>query len=154
MMRRGAAPPALVFAIVIGCATLIHFVSGGASDPPLVQAVRANDAAGVVKLLGEGADPNAPDRLRNTALIYAARDGRLDIARSLIAGGADINWVDGENVTPLILASHKNHIDIVRLLLSKNADREVRDKWARSALDYALRRGEQDPIAKLLTAAD
>ena len=97
--------------------------------------------------------PNAHDRLRNTALIYAARDGALEIAKALIAKGADVNWQDGEKVTPLILASHKNHIELVRLLLIHKADRELRDKWARRALEYALRRGVDDPIARLLQAA-
>ena len=50
----------------------------------------------------------------------------------------------------MILASFKNHEAIVRMLLAQDADRAVRDKWGRNALDYALRRGEGDPIAKLL----
>ena len=151
---RGSAPPALLFALVILCALVIHYVSADASDPPLVEASKAGDLAAVASLLEGGADPNAHDRLRNTALIYAARDGRLKIAKLLIAKGADVNWVDGEKVTPLILASHKNHPEVVRLLLTHKADRELRDKWTRSALDYALRRGGDDPIAAMLKAPD
>lgn len=149
-MRGRSAPPALLLGIVILGGFLIHFVTAGIADPPLVQAARAGDLALVTQLLDDGADPNAHDRNRNTALIFAARDGRLKIATLLIARGADVDWLDGENVTPLILASHKNHIALVRLLLARRADRTVRDKWARTALDYALRRGENDPIASLL----
>lgn len=145
-----AAPPALLFGVVILGGFLIHFVTADATDPPLVQAAKAGDLARTTQLLDGGADPNAYDRRRNTALIFAARDGRLKIATLLIARGADINWVDGENVTPLILASHKNHIALVRLLLAHQADRTIRDKWARTALDYARRRGADDPIALLL----
>ena len=122
----------------------------GVSTPPIVKAAEEGDIGQVSKLLDRGADPNAHDAWRNTALIYAARDGRVEMVRLLIARGADVNWIDGERVTPLILASFKNHETIVRLLLGQNADRTVRDKWGRTALDYALRRGEDDPIALLL----
>ena len=88
--------------------------------------------------------------MNNTALIFAARDGRLAIARALIAGGATVNWIDGEGVTPLILAAFKGHGEIARLLVAHGADPDVRDQWGRRALDYALRRGPDDPIAKLL----
>ena len=121
-----------------------------AGTPPLVQAAEEGNLGKLAKLLERGADPNAHDAWRNTALIYAARDGRVEMVKLLIARGADVNWIDGERVTPLILASFKNHETIVRLLLGQNADRTVRDKWGRNALDYALRRGEDDPIAVLL----
>ena len=54
------------------------------------------------------ADPDARDRVNNTALIFAARDGRLEIAKALIAAGAAVNWIDDEEVTPLILAAFKS----------------------------------------------
>ena len=83
-------------------------------------------------------------------MIYAARDGRTQIAQVLIVAGASPGWIDGEKVTPLILASYKNHIEIVKLLLARNVSRNHRDKWGRTALDYAKRRGTDDLIYKLL----
>ena len=151
-MTRDAARPALILAIAVGAALVIHFMTADISDPELVKAAKEGDTSLVATLLYGGADPDSYDRNRNTALIYAARDGRLDMAQTLIRNGADVNWQDGERVTPLILASHKNHVAIVRLLLKHKADSDIRDKWARTALDYALRRGEDDPIAKLLKA--
>ncbi|MEO1181334.1 MAG: ankyrin repeat domain-containing protein, partial [Cyanobacteria bacterium J06636_28] len=61
---------------------------------------------------------------------------------------------DGEGVTPLILASFKDHIELVQLLLEHGADVTVRDQWHRTALDYALRRGESDPIVQLLKSSN
>lgn len=147
--------PGLRFAVKL-CSFLIAFCClatatlADTATPALVQAAEEGDLARVTKLLDGGADPNAHDAWRNTALIYAARDGRLEMVKLLIARGADVNWIDGERVTPLILASFRNHEAIVRLLLGRKADRAVRDKWGRNALDYALRRGADDPIAKLL----
>ena len=90
----------------------------------------------------------------NTALTYAARDGFTEIAQLLVDSGADINWIDGEGVTPLILASFKDHIEIVQLLLDHGANGAITDQWNRTALDYALRRGETDAIAQLLRVTD
>ena len=75
------------------------------------------------------------------------------MARLLIEHGATIDWIDDEGVTPLILASFKGRLALVRLLLDHGADVTIRDQWGRSALDYARRRGETDPIVGLLRAA-
>ena len=138
---------------LIGLLAVLSFSGtalAGSAAPPIVKAAEEGDLMRVRQSLDAGADPNAHDAWRNTALIYAARDGRLEMVKLLISRGADVNWIDGEKVTPLILASFKNHKAIVRMLLAQDADRTVRDKWGRNALDYALRRGADDPIAKLL----
>ncbi len=87
--------------------------------------------------------------------------GRLPWAASadrgcapLIAAGATIDWVDGEGVTPLILAAFKGHRALVQRLLAEGTQTELCDQWGRSALDYALRRDETDPIARMLRAAE
>ncbi|WP_215610259.1 ankyrin repeat domain-containing protein [Leptothoe spongobia] len=121
--------------------------------PPLVKATLEGDADAVSMLLEQGSDPNVVYHT-NTALTYAARDGFIEIAHLLIEHGADVNWVDGEGVTPLILAAFKDHIELVQLLLQQGADTTVRDQWDRTALDYALRRGEADPIVQLLSDGD
>ena len=59
-------------------------------------------------------------------------------------------WPTG--TVPLILAAYKGHLEIARLLLEQGADPTLTDQWGRRALDYALRRGPDDPIAKLLRA--
>ena len=118
--------------------------------PYLVVGARAADNVVVSELLSDGADANSFDNNRNTALIYAGRDGHLDMARTLLRNGADVNWIDGEGVTPLILASFKNHPDMVRLLLENSADKRIVDSFGKTAIDYALARGATDPIAVLL----
>ncbi|MGB0561003.1 MAG: ankyrin repeat domain-containing protein [Spirulinaceae cyanobacterium] len=115
----------------------------------LIEATKANHREQVQRLLAQGVDPNTVVHT-NTALTYAARDGHLAIARLLINHGADVNWIDGEGVTPIILSSFKGHVALTRLLLAHDADITVRDQWNRTALDYALRRGEDDEIVRLL----
>lgn len=138
---------------VAAAATVLLMAGPGAAAPPLVEAVVAGDGARVERLLRSGANPDAHDAARNTALIFAARDGRLAMARTLIGRGATVNWIDGEGVTPLILAAFKGHVRIARLLLDHGADPAIRDRWNRTALDYALRRGTDDDIAVLIRDA-
>lgn len=135
------------------CIPLLHHVTKvdepTMETPALIVATLAGQVEEVNKLLQQGTDPNLVYNT-NTALTYAARDGFTEIARVLIDHGADVNWIDGEGVTPLILASFKNHIELVQLLLAHGADKTIKDQWDRTALDYALRRGEADPIVQLL----
>ena len=97
--------PALRFAIGL-CGFLVAFLclaaatSADTATPALVQAAEEGDLARVTQLLDVGTDPNAHDAWRNTGLIYAARDGRVEMVKLLIARGADVNWIDGEKRDP------------------------------------------------------
>ncbi len=116
----------------------------------LIDAVLRDDLPEIEHLVENGADPDDFDNNRNTALIFAIRDGQITIAERLIEAGANPGWIDGELVTPFILAAYRNHVEIVELLLAENVDRTQRDKWGRTASDYAKRRGNDDPIYLLL----
>jgi len=73
-----------------------------------------------------------------TALLYAARDGRIQIARALIAANANVNQVEANGVSPLIEAIANNHIDVARLLLDHGADANTMDWWGRTPLWTAV----------------
>ena len=119
-------------------------------DQELFLGVKRGDAVAVWAALAAGINPDTTDERGNTALIFAARDGYLDIAEILIDYGASVDWQDDEKVTPLILASSRNHPEIVTLLLKNGAAASIKDQWGRTALDYAERRGPNDPIALML----
>lgn len=127
---------------------LACFDAAGAMDgSDLIAAVKRGDRIVVEQLLDSGVAPDYADQHNNTALIFAARDGFTDIAELLVERGATVDWIDGEGVTPLILAAFKGHEAIAAMLLQRGADSRIRDQWGRDALDYALRRGLDDPIA-------
>jgi len=73
-----------------------------------------------------------------TALLYAARDGRIDIARTLIAANANVNQVEANGVSPALMAIANNHIDVARLLLDHGADVKTTDWWGRTPLWTAV----------------
>jgi uncharacterized protein len=58
-----------------------------------------------------------------TALLFAARDGQVDAARSLLDAGVDINDPgNGEKMTPLVMAISNGHFDLAKMLLDRGAN--------------------------------
>jgi ankyrin repeat protein len=123
---------------------------------PLMWAA-AEGQPGMVKLLiAAGADVNARSRVNRwerqvtaeprmqarpsggfTPLLYAARRGCADCARSLVAAGADVNLTDPEGVGPLLLAILNFSFDTAAVLIDAGADIDKWDTWGRSAV-YAV----------------
>ena len=67
----------------------------------MVDAVVANDAAAVAKLLDAGQDVNARNEDGETAFSYACANNALEVAKLLHARGADVNTIDKGNGSPL-----------------------------------------------------
>lgn len=77
-------------------------------------------------------------------LQYAARDGRLDIAKTLLDAGADINLVEANGITPLITAIVNNRVDVARLLIDRGADITIADWYGRTPLWAAVETRNMD----------
>ena len=58
----------------------------------------------------------------NTALLFAARVGALEVARHLVAAGADVDDADAWGVSATGLAAHTGHTELVEYLLDAGAD--------------------------------
>jgi uncharacterized protein len=71
-------------------------------------------------------------------LLYAARDGRLEIARILVGAKADVNQADANAITPLIMAIVNNRIDVARFLIDSGADVHAADWYGRTPLWAAV----------------
>ncbi|RMZ83518.1 hypothetical protein DV737_g1629, partial [Chaetothyriales sp. CBS 132003] len=89
------------------------------SDERLIEAADEGDLDQVRHLIRRGANVNASDKWRWTALHMAAYGGFDDIAKQLIHSGAaiDARTVDGE--TPLNLAEKNRHVAVVRTIEDK-----------------------------------
>jgi ankyrin repeat protein len=73
-----------------------------------------------------------------TPLMYAAREGHIDVARLLIDKGAKVNEVDKNDIGPLLMAISNNHIDMARFLIDKGADIHAADWYGRTPLFAAI----------------
>lgn len=120
----------------------------------LVRAAAAGDFPRTTALLAAGADPNVVDPNWRSPLIHAARLGRFDLIEVLVRAGAVVGWQDADKLSALILAAWGNHPRIAEFLIRAGADPLLADRWGRRALDYALARGKNDGIARMLRRAE
>lgn len=86
-----------------------------------------------------------PDRGRRaevrggmTPLLYAARDGRPEVARLLVEAGADVELAEANGIRPLLMAVLNDHLDVARYLLTAGADVNADDFWGRTPLWAAV----------------
>jgi ankyrin repeat protein len=112
--------PCLVFAWVL------HEPSGARSAPPrnelnadLFTAIRDGDTIRIKALLQRGADVNARDEDRATALMHAAADADLSLMKLLLEKGAEVNATSKSAATALVWALHD--VEKVKLLLKHGA---------------------------------
>ena len=69
-----------------------------------------------------------------TALMYAARQGATDVARTLLELGANVNVQDPEGYTPLLEAIVNGHFDLAAELVNRGANPNLADKSGMAAL--------------------
>jgi ankyrin repeat protein len=73
-----------------------------------------------------------------TALMYAAREGHVDVAKLLIEAGSNVNEVDKNDIGPLLMAIGNNHIDMARFLIDRGANINAVDWYGRTPLFAAV----------------
>ena len=66
---------------------------------------------------GRRPPPREPDGGALTALVYAARAGRVDAARVLLDGGADVNQTTRYGWSPLLAATHNQNYQMAKFLM-------------------------------------
>ena len=123
-----------------------------AVDLPLIDAVKAADAARVERLVAEGADVDKPQGDGATALHWAAHRDLPDVAELLVRAGADVDAADDHGLTPLALACLNASIDMVDLLLEAGADPNLARTSGVTPLMTAARVGHVGVVRRLLRA--
>jgi ankyrin repeat protein len=95
-----------------------------------------------------GSDPNRRDqsadqlsRDARTALMLAAENGYIGVAKLLLERGADVNIGDNRGWTALHIAAARNHVDIIQELLIVGADATAINEDARTPFACAALRG-------------
>ncbi|MHC9540742.1 MAG: ankyrin repeat domain-containing protein [Vulcanimicrobiota bacterium] len=86
---------------------------------------------------------------KGNTLFEASRDGKKEVAQSLIDEGAPVNYCNKYGNTPLHVASSQGHKDMVAMLLSCGAQVNVQDMNGDTPLHRAASSGNAD-IADVL----
>jgi ankyrin repeat protein len=73
-----------------------------------------------------------------TPLMYAARQGSREAARTLVDSGANLNLADPDGTTALLLSIINGHYDTATLLTQKGADPNITDTAGMGALYAAV----------------
>lgn len=93
-----------------------------AINEELLDGARAGDVARVTRALDQGADVNAGNRYKATALTFAADKGYIDVVKLLIERGADVNIQDTfYKARAIDMAGQNGHTAVVMLLLEKGS---------------------------------
>ena len=100
------------------------------------------------KLISQGADVNAKNNSKVTALMLASKNGHIAIAQELVKRKARIEDYQGNSA--LVWAAWAGHLEIVQLLLDYGADVKALDENGNTALFDAARRGRPEVVRILL----
>ncbi len=122
----------------------------GAKEPALSLATRHGRADAVRVLLEAGADIDAVDESRTTALMHAIGHTDLTIAALLLEAGANPNAADQGTRTVAMHAALRNNPDALKLLAQHGANLNVQDVGGQTALILAVVAQRADAIVTLV----
>ena len=124
--------------------TLVKKLTGRYADPAWFEAARKGDVDAVGAMIARGAKLDARDDHDDTALTWAAVEGRPEVARILLEAGADPDLRQYEGATALMLAADRGHLDVVRELVDAKAYLNLKHPGDYiTALDFAARAGHK-----------
>ena len=92
----------------------------------LIAAAEGGHVKEVMAALATGAEIEAQDRWKETALWWAAYEGHLEATQALLAAGADTEAKSSGGCTPLLYASAWGHLTTVRALIEAGANRSAK----------------------------
>ncbi len=118
----------------------------------LLQAAQQGDVREVQRALADGADIQAQNSNRETALWLAASWGHKAIVQALLAvPHSDVNAHNNHGATPLHIAVWHGHNPVVQVLLAQPLIKiNLQDQWGQAPLHRALEKKRLDSIRMLL----
>ena len=81
----------------------------------MIQAALENKLAVVELLIDKGANVNANDNDFRTALMYAAKEGHVDVVKALLKAEPDLTLSDGDDLTAPMLAQLFDQEEVVEI---------------------------------------
>ena len=101
-------------------------------------------------LLENGADVNAKDNGRWTALQRAADQGHMEVVQLLVENGAGVNAKDNAGWTALHRAAYQGHKAVLLLLVDNGADINAEDNDGWTAVHWVANQGHKEVVQLLV----
>jgi hypothetical protein len=95
-------------------------------------------------LVKKGVSLTATDALDQTALFYAARDGKIRVISMLLEAGCSPNHKDQYGQTAIYYAARENQLEVAQKLIEAGADLNNEDMHQQTCLFYAAKSGNID----------
>ena len=125
-----------------------------AASRRLLVSAAEGDADGVALALREGADVEARDPQRRTALLLAASGDHVDVARVLVALGANPDALDARHDTPWLVTGVTGSVPMGRLLLTAHPDVTIRNRFGGVSAIPASERGHAHYVRWVVNNTD
>ncbi len=118
-------------------------------DAALLRAAREGDADAVARALRAGADIEARDEHRRTALLLASTYDRVAVAEVLVAMGADPDALDDRHDTPWLVTGVTGSVAMLEALLPADPDLTIRNRYGGLSPIPASERGHADYVRRV-----
>ncbi len=115
-----------------------------------VAAIHEVDWPTLERLAEAGMDVDVATAQGKTALMLAARRGRVDFVETLLAAGADVNARNDNGGTALMYAATGGDLDTIKLLLAHDADVHAIGRNGWTVMTLAAAKGFVDIVRLLL----
>jgi len=123
-----------------------------AGDPSanLLTAAAKGDANGVALALRAGANIEAVDSNRRTALLLAVTNNHVAVAQVLVAMGASPNALDAQHDTPWLVTGVTGSVEMLEALLPAHPDMTIRNRYGGISVIPAAERGHVDYVRRVV----
>ncbi|MFJ5548087.1 ankyrin repeat domain-containing protein [Streptomyces sp. NPDC093225] len=125
-----------------------------AQNPHLLAAAATGDTAGVRAALAAGADLEARDDHRRTALLLAALGDHVDTAEALVAAGADPDAQDERADSAWLVTGVTGSVPMMRTLLPAAPDLRLRNRYGGVSIIPAAERGHVAYVRAVVRETD
>ncbi|WP_225869139.1 MULTISPECIES: ankyrin repeat domain-containing protein [unclassified Nocardioides] len=119
-------------------------------DTALLRAAERGDADAVAVALRAGADIEARDGHRRTALLLASTFDRVAVAELLVAMGADPDALDDRHDTPWLVTGVTGSVAMLEALLPAHPDLTIRNRYGGLSPIPAGERGHVDYVRRVV----
>jgi ankyrin repeat protein len=131
---------------------LMTALTATAAVTTLLDAAEAGDRAAAMRLLAQGANPNAAGPDGTTPIMWAASNDDVELVRALIKAGANVKAVNRFGTSAIAEAAIIGSAPIVDALLKAGADPNFKNPEGETPLMAAARSGKVDAAKLLLDA--